>query len=43
MHSEERKMEIVLLVRDTEAYRESRMTDVSNQGVWTYADCALSQ
>ena len=32
MHSEERKMEIVLLVRDTEAYRKSRMTDVREFG-----------
>lgn len=35
-------MEIINLVRDTKACRETRVTDFSNQGVWTYTDCTLS-
>ena len=30
----ERKMEIIILVRDTKVCRETRLTDFSNQGVW---------
>jgi len=39
----ERKMEIIILVRDTKVCRETRLTDFSNQGVWTYTDYTLSK
>lgn len=39
----ERKMEIIMLVRDTKVCRETRLTDFSSQRVWTCTDYTLSK